>query len=215
MELFHAYIIGGAREDARKQIAEMLAPFSEARTGNADYVVSEHVTFTIDDVRELSAWQELSALGERKFRIVYTEFINYAAEHALLKTLEEPVPGTHLFFVLPNPDILMPTVLSRVRVVKTSGAGANFDDIKKFLSLSQVEKLAHIAKLVEKDDDDEDAPARVREQALTFANNLEHYLSEDVPKNSAKLEAILKLKKYLQIPGASAKMILETLALIA
>lgn len=209
--LFHAYIVGGTRESAREYVAALLAPHGLAGAG---VVESEHVSFGIDDARALRSWQELlPETGKRKVRIVYADFITEQAENALLKTLEEPTEHTHIIFAIPKPEILLPTLLSRVRVVMPHSGEQSSLEAKKFFALSRGERLAHIAKLVEKSDDDE-AAAEVRERTLALIDSMERLLSADMQKNRAALETLLKLKKYLYIPGASSRMILETLALI-
>ncbi len=142
--------------------------------------------------------------------IIYTDFITREAENALLKMLEEPVAGTHIIFAIPKPDILLPTLRSRVRIVTARNLEVELPS--EFTSLSIAERMSYVAKLVEKSDD-ESAAAEVRERALALLDSLEKELAEDTQKNRSKLESILKFKKYLYTPGASARMILETLAL--
>ncbi len=218
-ELFHAYVVGGGRDGVRTHVEELLADFSADADFTLDRVVSEHVTFNIDSVRELRTMQELLPdTGTRKIYIVYADFITREAENALLKTLEEPVERTHIILSVPKPEVLLPTLLSRVRVVmpvqKKNNAESERreDEAKKFLALSRTDRLAHISKLVEKSDDD-DAAAEVRERTLEFVDRLEQTLAKDPQTNRAKLEQLLRFKKYLYIPGASSRIILETLAL--
>ena len=213
-ELFHAYVVGGARATARAHIESMLTEHGFVQTSNSDFVFRELVSFAIEDARELRAWQELTSMnGGHKVHVVYADFITREAENALLKTLEEPIPNTHIFFAIPKPDVLLPTLLSRVRVVMP----ARNDDFKKmatdFLRSTEQQRLSYVAKLVEKSDDEE-AAAEVRERTRALHDALEQSLAEDLTKNKSKLEQILKFKKYLYIPGASSRMILETLALI-
>jgi DNA polymerase III delta prime subunit len=215
-DLFHAYIVGGERETAREHIERMLAD-CEIVTSGPDYAVTEHVSFTIDNARTLRAWQELLPVpGARKIYIVYADFITREAENALLKTFEEPAANTHIFFAIPKPEVLLPTLLSRVRVVmpvrKGTDAASDSADAKKFLAMSGAERIAYVAKLVEKSDDDE-AAAEVRERTLALLDGLEKILAEFPQKNREKLESILQFKKYLYIPGAYSRLILETIAL--
>lgn len=221
-ELFHAYVVGGARDSARTRISELLAPFELLRPGNPNYVVTEHAAFTIDDARTLRAWQTMaSGAGEKKVFIVYTDFINHEAQNTLLKTLEEPVDGTHIIFAVPKPETLLPTLLSRVRILKphleTEPPSELGGSVSKFLNMTIAERLSFVGKIAEKGDDD-DAAAQVREKALSFIDALEKYLSEKMIETGGKserikLETILKLKRYAFTSGASVKMILETISL--
>jgi len=214
-KLFHAYVVGGDRKDARNHIEKMLLPLGLMRAGTPDYIVSEHVSFSIDNARTLRAWQELlPESGNHKVSVIYTDFVTKEAENALLKTFEEPTPGTHIFFAVPNPHILLPTLLSRMQVImpeKTSSENFSGEG-KKFLASSRAERLAFVSKLVEKSEDEE-AAAEVRERTLGFINQLEAELAQDAEKNKIALAALLKFKKYIYISGSSARILLETLAL--
>ncbi len=216
---FHAYVIGGDGEEARKHAEGMLARLGSLGPGHPDYLESTHVSFGIDDARAVRAWQELSSSsGGPKACLIAAEFITREAENALLKTLEEPAPNTHIFILTPNPGALLPTTLSRVQVVMPPGAvsaassGAEHAEAERFLALSQGERLARIATIVEKGDDDE-AAAEVRERTLSLMNGLESVLAKDPRTHGEALSLLLKLKKYLYMPGASSRMILETIAL--
>ena len=211
-ELFHAYIVGGTRDDARRHIELLLSPHNVLNPGNPDFVVSEYVNFSIDDARALTEWQSLSAVGKRKVHVLYTDFITREAENALLKTLEEPVKNTHIIFAVPNPAVLLETLLSRVRVIIPETTESNTKEAQAFLQATVGERLSIISKMLEKSDTD-DASAEVRERALSFLNDLERELSKDTVVNTKKLEQILQLKPYLYIPGSSIRTILETVAL--
>lgn len=225
--LFHAYVIGGSRAVAREHVAALLAPFTVCTPGNPDYVVSEHVSFGMEEAEMVRAWQQLSPQGQRKVCVVYTDFITPAAQNALLKTLEEPVPNTHIVLAVPKPDVLLATLLSRVVVeiperMQDRGTTdmTGMADATVFLTMSPGERIAYVAKLAAKSED-EDAAAEVREKTIAFiesleavyANKLRESDGDEQKKLIANIEQILLYKKYLHTPGASVKMILETIAL--
>lgn len=70
---------------------------------------------SIDDVREIISFLTQSAhLGSQKIVVLLNiESIQPAAGNALLKTLEEPTKGSHLFLTCQNEQILLPTIKSR------------------------------------------------------------------------------------------------------
>ncbi|MEI6316685.1 MAG: hypothetical protein WCO65_03095 [bacterium] len=214
-DFFHAYVIGGHKEDAKAFVNSFLEKFGVVHDNSI--TTSEHVIFTIDHVRELRHWQQLVSQNGEKIYIAYISFITNEAQNALLKTLEEPVPHTHIIIAIPKPEMLLPTLLSRVQVIipeKSERSGSQ--KIKDFLKLSIADKLEFVKKLTEKGDD-EYASAEVREKAVAFFDDLEHYFAENISevnsKNIEKVESILKLKKYLYSPAASTKSILETVVL--
>ena len=215
-DFFHAYVIGGHKEDAKVFVDSFLKKFDITKENN-NITISEHVIFTIDHVRELRHWQQLVAQNGEKIYIAYISFITREAENALLKTLEEPVPNTHIILAIPKPEMLLPTILSRVQIIipeKSERSGSQ--KIKEFLTLPIAQRLEFVKNLVEKGDD-EYASAEVREKAVAFFDDLEHYFAENISeinsKNIEKIESILKLKKYLYSPAVSVKTILETIIL--
>jgi DNA polymerase-3 subunit delta' len=77
-------------------------------------------TIRIEQVRELERAAALAPLeGRRKvFILDEAERMTLPTAQALLKTLEEPPPRTHLVLILQNPRALPPTVLSRCQRVR-------------------------------------------------------------------------------------------------
>ncbi len=215
--LFHAYIVGGGRDIAMARVAEMLAPHGSFTSANPDYLFCEYVSFAVDDARSLRAWQELSPVGERKVCLICTDFMTPEAQNALLKTFEEPVPNTHLFFIVPKPDILLPTFLSRVQQVRVESANGGVAEAESFLRMTIGERMAYIQKLVAKSDD-EDASSEVREKAIGFLESIERLYSQNLnavgsSQTAKKIETLLTFKRYMYTPGASVRALLETIAL--
>lgn len=71
----------------------------------------------IDQIRALADFMNISTHrnGLRVVLLYPAEALNAPAANALLKTLEEPPPGTIFLLVTHNPDRLLPTILSRCR----------------------------------------------------------------------------------------------------
>jgi DNA polymerase-3 subunit delta' len=85
------------------------------------------LTFAPEDTQiVMQQAQEIVALGQRRphearARIVIlddADRLNANAANCLLKTLEEPSPGTHLVLVSPAPDRLLGTIRSRTQRVR-------------------------------------------------------------------------------------------------
>jgi DNA polymerase-3 subunit delta' len=74
----------------------------------------------IEQVRELERTAALAPLegGRKVFVVDDAERMTLPTAQALLKTLEEPPPRTHLVLVIANPGALPPTVLSRCQRVR-------------------------------------------------------------------------------------------------
>src|SRR5262249_49809293 len=74
----------------------------------------------IEQVRELERTAALAPHegGRKVFVLDEAERMTLPTAQALLKTLEEPPPRTHLVLILANPRALPPTVLSRCQRVR-------------------------------------------------------------------------------------------------
>jgi DNA polymerase-3 subunit delta' len=57
--------------------------------------------------------------------------MNDAASNALLKTLEEPPPTTHIFLITSRPDSLLPTIRSRCQTLRFAPVSA--DEMERYL----------------------------------------------------------------------------------
>ena len=74
----------------------------------------------INEVRSVIDWvYKTSARGRAKVVVVHpAESLNLQAANALLKTLEEPPPGTRLILSCADPALLLPTVRSRCQQMR-------------------------------------------------------------------------------------------------
>jgi DNA polymerase-3 subunit delta' len=74
----------------------------------------------IDEVRSVIDWVfKTSARGRGKVVVLHpAEALNLQAANALLKTLEEPPPGTRLLLSTADPAWLLPTVRSRCQLLR-------------------------------------------------------------------------------------------------
>lgn len=74
--------------------------------------------FAVDDVRKLVeevGWKAYRA--KHKVYVLPTELLNVQGANTLLKTIEEPQPGTVLILVAPSLDHVLPTLVSRCQPV--------------------------------------------------------------------------------------------------
>jgi DNA polymerase-3 subunit delta' len=88
----------------------------------------------------------------RVFLVEDAEKLNEASSNALLKTLEEPPPTSHIILLTSRPAMLLPTIRSRCQAVRFSPlAPAEIEayllkDKKKKLSAEDARLLAHAAR---------------------------------------------------------------------
>jgi DNA polymerase-3 subunit delta' len=83
-------------------------------------VVPFNRTLRVGSIRALEAeanYRPYEAAA-RVFIIDDAHKMNAASANALLKTLEEPPPSSHIFLVTSKPDALLPTIRSRVQTLR-------------------------------------------------------------------------------------------------
>jgi DNA polymerase-3 subunit delta' len=76
----------------------------------------------VDSIREVIQWSVLSSQlnGKKVILIEPAEAMNQNAANSLLKTLEEPVPGTVIILVSNKKHALLPTIKSRCQCIEVS-----------------------------------------------------------------------------------------------
>ncbi len=92
-------------------------------------------TITVDSIRRLYDMTRTIEPSGRTIIIDYAERMAPAAQNAFLKLLEEPSEGTHFILLTHQPELLLPTITSRVqkvdlRPVSPLQSGALLDTLK-------------------------------------------------------------------------------------
>lgn len=107
----------------------------------------------IDDVRELSRMLKLSSKDRRTFLFENIDEATLETMNAFLKLLEEPNPGTSYILTAKSTGKIIPTVLSRVKMIKTKEqSDANPQKYKSFINKTLSEKLRIIDSIKKRDE---------------------------------------------------------------
>ena len=128
----HAYLITGLEGMGKRTLARLLAqywlcqaPEGEKRPCGVCRAISPDVrpdmkSIPVDEIRALIAITGRHTFegGRRVVLIEQADKMNPPAQNALLKTLEEPVPGTIFLLMTESPSLLLPTIVSRCRELK-------------------------------------------------------------------------------------------------
>lgn len=218
----HAFVIESSLEEgiavAHTWVArELQMPLK----GNPDVAVLRYRLFSVEDARrvaELAAGAPFS--GEYKVVIVAADRVYHEAQNALLKLFEEPPAGMHFFLVLPTLGGVLPTLLSRVSVLKGDMVPPDSpisDMTTAFIEGSKEKRSAIIKKLVS--GKDEDARREQRDEVIQLVNDIEAIaytaLHEKKQKAlTALLSDIAVLREYLYARSAPVRMILEHLSIV-
>lgn len=143
------WLAQGNHPDFRLLQPEALAETEEGENGQ-DKESSKKASqqITIDQVRALDDFLHVGThrQGLRVVLIHPAEVMNRSTANALLKTLEEPAPGTHFLLVSNEAERLLPTIRSRCQAVPVAVpardtaerwlAAAGLADAQRWLSLA-------------------------------------------------------------------------------
>lgn len=241
--IHHAYAFEGEKAVVLPDLLRFLAAdFGVEIKNNPDFSYQEFETFTIDDGRALQERHGRRAISDKKIFIIATRFVTSEAQNALLKIFEEPSEGAHFFLIMPNTQVLIPTLRSRLVVAnRVALAGNSLSDdndlsgdegpesknfeaknlVKKFLAANVAERLLLVKNIIEEKD---------KGKAIDFVTALEECLAERLDaqasqneknikknglvENADVLTEILMVKKYLHDRAPSVKLLLEHLCLL-
>ncbi len=178
---------------------------------NPDFLLFENESFGIDDARDLALWTIGKPLvGEMKVSLLIIKSITPEAQNALLKVLEEPPPGTYIFINLESLGGILPTFLSRVRILDLIGISEKSDvssskDIgSKFLHSDIKEKFSIARSLSKKEDKNEMKELIKNFEEIAYKNNFK----------PTDLKNILTAKIFASTRGSSPKMLIEWLSCV-
>lgn len=199
MEKHHAlvYIAGSLAESA---VPEKY----KKQSVDVAHIVADR--FAIDDVRKLIATAaQAGVTKDGRVFVIVTQNIPAEAQNALLKLFEEPPRDTQFLVVIPDENMLIPTLRSRVQLTDTKiSTDAYSEDFTIFLEMSQKERMEYIASLVK---------AKSVIIMTTLVNDSARYAAEHLPKETDLAKTAVFVQSYFGTPGASKKMLLEELAL--
>lgn len=214
----NTHIIAGGAETIPDVLALLEEEGFEVR-GNPDIYVRTYTHFGIDEARELRDRAALRGQGgaQRMF-IITAPGMTHEAQNALLKTFEESPGGALFFVIVPSPEMLLPTLRSRMQVLSLSSAvSAGSIDAKSFLAALPAKRLDMLKPLLEKDEDERRDIAGI----IAFLSSLERTLNttgssvaKAMEDKREGLESVYRARKYASDKGALLKPLLEQVALL-
>lgn len=226
--LHHAYLIEGERESVFSQIVDFLEKeLKFSINNNPDFWHESFDTFGIDDGRKINELQNKKSFSEgnpksigsgKQIFIIQTNFITREAQNSLLKMFEEPTPHTHFFIIMNSGEVLLPTLKSRLMIIRTEWSNHSVDNqVEGFLKMGAGERIKFIQKFV--GDSKKKIPAD-KIGAIQFLNQLEKTLRDkiDISKATQKeifaFDEIIKCRNYLNDRSPSVKNLLEHISLV-
>jgi hypothetical protein len=209
--IHHAYVLEGEREAVLVALMVFLeSEFAVRPSGNPDFWQRHADVFGIDEARELKELQGKTAVaGDKKIFVASFGSITREAQNALLKVLEEPTPGTHVFLIVPQAATLLPTLLSRVVHVRHSSAVLpGLIDPGSFMAASKAERLDMLKGMADSKD---------KGMFAAFLDSLETALHErgiGSVRDAALFAEIIKARGYARDRSSSIKLLAEHIALV-
>ncbi len=172
-------------------------------------VIRPETSIGIEEVRQIQNFLSKKPIQEKNNSVYIFDahLLTIPAQNALLKTLEEPPSNSEIYLVTTSPDTLLPTVLSRVQIQKTSDKITSsepdkipktLEKLKKFQSAKTGERLAMI-----------DEMALTRETALEFLDELEQTLHANLHLK-LNYDLILSTRRYLKA-NVNVKLAMDNL----
>lgn len=113
---YHAFWLRGGLSLTESSLRDFL--INRAKIAPADLAIIIADTLTIENSRHLKSLSGGAVLGPTRVLAIAFQTINREAEQALLKLLEEPPVGTIIILLTPVSVQLLPTIVSRVRMVE-------------------------------------------------------------------------------------------------
>ena len=212
--LHHAYVIEGNVELIREALFEFIEKtLQHAVRGNPDFLHLTFEVFGIDEARNLRGLQGNRAFeGGRKIFVIETGSLTIEAQNSLLKVFEEPTAGTHFFLLMPSVHTMLPTLRSRVQILKNTYLAVRPpSNAKTFLAMSQAERAHAIKQLID-DKDKKGAVEFVNDLLLEYRSRID--LLKATPEEIFVLEEIQKVSSYLSDRSSSVKQLLEHISVI-
>jgi DNA polymerase-3 subunit delta' len=175
-------------------------PFGDADDNKERMIWSEHADVAmvrpykqiirVKPIRELEREANFRPFegAARVFIIEDADYMNDQAANALLKTLEEPTPGTHLVLTSINPTSLLATIRSRCQTIRFAPIAAA--EIQQYL-------------LETKDLPKPDAELL----ALTSCGSLGRALGTDVEECRERRDAMLAVLRALTLTGDRVQLL--------
>lgn len=205
--LHHAYVVLGTPRAVEECVVGVLTEIGVSLESNPDLHFFREPLFGISEARMLKERAARSAFTGRKVFVILSDRLNREAQNALLKIFEEPTPNTHFFIAALHEDVLLPTLRSRMQMLRAPESAQSAEKTDRFspehfLSLTPSKRLDFAKKFKESE----------RPLGAFLDAMLLHLKREEGP--SEVLARIFSMRRYADDAAADPRMILEHLALV-
>lgn len=208
--MHHALLITAPLEKRDAVVTDVLSLLHLPEEEKPDVRSFVYDTLHVDDVRTINEHIRATPLsGALTVTFLCARDIGNSAQQALLKITEEPPAHARIVLVVPNTDILLPTLRSRFITVDIFRNKASLSHAETFVSKS-IPARQKVVQKIAKDKDIFSARKLVGELIEYLATH-NYFKTEN--ERATFLHRIMTYNQFLQEPGVSMKMILEDLAI--
>ncbi len=203
-------LVHGADQQKREAVvAELIVSKKRGERINLIKLGEEEKKIGIERIKKLLPHLHTTKLGGGKIVVIFeSQRLTAAAQNALLKLLEEPPGELLIILTTPNPQLLLPTVISRCLPIKTKNervGGRETVTEEVFKSLAG-RRLALF----------EEKVGYHQEDVISFFDKIETHIrlkGRMDSKSAHLLSKIWQAKKLLRNESANVKLIVDELLL--
>lgn len=203
-EIHHAHLLVGEPDEAELYVRSLSKELGIVLTNNPDFFTLKLDTFGIDEARQLRllATRKATDPSSRKIFFISSLRLTLGGQNALLKTFEEPSLGTLFFVSVREEGLIIPTLLSRVKITRLVGGDiSSSTHASEFVSLPLKKRLLFAKKFA----DDKKHLSAFLDELLVFLKK----------KNETEsLKKVYEIRRFANDPASSSRLILEHLSLV-
>lgn len=217
-KLPHALLFFGQEKIGKKDFAlKFINSVLKENPGHPDFIfLDSQKEIQIAEIRNLIEKLSFKPYSSpQKFALINNvHLMGKEAQNCFLKFLEEPTDKTHIILITQYPDILLPTILSRVQKIRFyPSKGFKIEQDEKIISeLLRISKSDLADRFKFAKDLSESDPSQVLDSWLRYFREeliSENYSSKN--KTSAIIKEIQKTKLLLSTTNANSRLALEIL----
>jgi len=176
------------------------------------YHIQSETAIGISDIRAIQHYLSRKATSNQPRTVIVhaADTMTIPAQHAFLKTLEEPPANTAIYLVTPKPDLLLPTILSRCQVDTQSAISLSTPASRQLCQdLLAADSVGQRLLLLDEAKMDRDA-------ALQLVDAIEHTLHSQIrshsPLSPVRYQLVTDTRRFL-LANCSVRLALDHLAL--
>lgn len=214
-----SFVISAKNQSAKEEYVKKICDDHHIDRFDIYALEQEKGTIGIEEVRNLQKKLFFKPLKSPTKAVVVknAENLTIIAQNALLKSLEEPPENTIIILTVSNKDLLLPTILSRCKIVelKERDVQLSQNEFSQYLNLLISLRSCEVGERLKLAQD----MGKTKEEALSFLETITLAIRKEIieqpslPQYLNLLKSFQKTHTILQTTNANPRFTLETLFL--